>query len=412
MSVLLEIIWLLLYIYYLYQSGNVKKGRARAVVLFLTCTSFLMLFSLTSLKGVWAVITLVLIIYDYCYDEEPFSLNWHYLIAPGAFMTAGCFFAGKAEFFTEEVMTIILLWLCLFLLTVKRSNKAKGYLIITALVFGGIAAVLGNMGVITGRESTEGIRAGSLSFLYEAVTVLAVLIFILLENSFTGFQKGFEKDSKKFREEVLKHQYEEIKNIYLNMRGWRHDYHNHLQVMKAYLTFDQKKELEQYLSELEQELNRVDAYVKSGNLMLDAILNSKLSLMEKSGISITCKTELTGDIPLQEVDLCVILGNLLDNAMEACGQIQQNERFVRVYISVIKKQFYISVQNSAKEEPDFNERNYISNKRGNHGFGIKRVKALTDKYEGFLNLQNEPGIFAAEVTLPIKDLVNQGEADF
>lgn len=133
--------------------------------------------------------------------------------------------------------------------------------------------------------------------------------------------------------------------------------------------------------------------------------------MEKSGIAVTCKTELDGGIPLQEVDLCVILGNLLDNAMEACGQIQENHRFVRVYIAVIKKQFYISVQNSAKEEPDFNERNYISNKRGNHGFGIKRVKALTDKYEGFLNFQNEPGIFAAEVTLPMKDFASQGEAD-
>lgn len=379
-------------------------------VLFLTCTAFLVFFSLAGLKGVWAVVTLVLLIYDYFYDEEPFSLTWYYLIIPGIFMTAGVFFTDRRAFFTEEVMTIILLWLCLFLLTVKRSNKARGYLIITALVFGGMAVCLGDLGVIIGKEPSEGMRGDGLAFLYKAVTVLAVLIFVLLENSFTGFQKGFERDSKSFREEVLKQQYEEIKNIYLNMRGWRHDYHNHLQVIKAYLAFDQKKELEQYLNELEQELNRVDAYVKSGNLMLDAILNSKLSLMEKSGISVTCKTELNGGIPLQEVDLCVILGNLLDNAMEACGQIQENNRFVRVYIAVIKKQFYISVQNSAKEEPDFNERNYISNKRGNHGFGIKRVKALTDKYEGFLNLQNEPGIFAAEVTLPMKDFASQGEA--
>ena len=67
----------------------------------------------------------------------------------------------------------------------------------------------------------------------------------------------------------------------------------------------------------------------------------------------------------------------------------------------VKHQLYLSVQNSAKEELDFDERNYISKKRGNHGLGMKRVKVLVDQYQGFLNLQNQPGIFAAEVLLPL-----------
>lgn len=411
MNLILESFWLVLYIYYLYQCGNLKKGRMRAAVLFLTGCSFLILFSFTGLIGVWAAITLLLIIYDYLYDEEPLVIHWYYLLAPGVFMTTANLLTGRAVFLSKEMMTAILLGLCLFLLTVKRSIRAMEYLILTFLVFGGIAAVLGNMSIILEKENSELTQVSRLHLLYIAVTALAFLIFIVLERTFTGFQKGFEKDSTSFREEVLKHQYEEIKNIYLNMRGWRHDYHNHLQVMKAHLAFNQKEKLEQYLNELEQELDRVDAYVKSGNLMLDAILNSKLSLMEKCGIAITCKAELAADIPLLEVDLCVILGNLLDNAMEACEQLPQKERFVRVYIAVIKKQFYISVQNSAKEEPNFNEKNYITNKRGNHGLGVRRVKALVDKYEGFLNLQNEPGIFAAEVTLPIKVMGSTKEAN-
>ena len=68
---------------------------------------------------------------------------------------------------------------------------------------------------------------------------------------------------------------------------------------------------------------------------------------------------------------------------------------------MVKHQLYLSVQNSAKEELDFDERNYISKKRGNHGLGMKRVKVLVDQYQGFLNLQNQPGIFAAEVLLPL-----------
>lgn len=70
-------------------------------------------------------------------------------------------------------------------------------------------------------------------------------------------------------------------------------------------------------------------------------------------------------------------------------------------MTVNKSQLYLSIQNSAKAEPDFEERNYISKKRGNHGLGMKRVQTATEKYHGYLNLANEPGIFAAEVTMPI-----------
>ena len=155
--------------------------------------------------------------------------------------------------------------------------------------------------------------------------------------------------------------------------------------------------------ELERDLDRVDSWIKSGNLMADAILNSKLSLAQQKKIAVNCKARLPENLPVEDVDLCVILGNLLDNALEACEQIPQNARFLRVYLAINGRQLYLSIQNSAKEELNFNERNYITQKRGSHGFGMKRVSAVVEKYEGFLNLANEPGIFAAEVTLPLPE---------
>ena len=117
--------------------------------------------------------------------------------------------------------------------------------------------------------------------------------------------------------------------------------------------------------------------------------------------ALDCAADLPEQLSVSDVDLCVILGNLLDNAVEACEKIPPEARFLRVYCAVIKNQLYLSVQNSAKEELDFDERNYISKKRGNHGLGLKRVQVLADRYGGFLNLQNQPGIFAAEVLLPL-----------
>ena len=230
---------------------------------------------------------------------------------------------------------------------------------------------------------------------------LGVGLFFVLEYTLRRYQSGYERNTRDFQTSVLAHQYEEIKTIYLNMRGWRHDYHNHIQVMKAHMALGQMEALSGYLDALEQELSRVDAYVKSGNLMIDAILNSKLSLARQQEIALHCTATLPERLSISDVDLCVILGNLLDNAIEACEKIAAEERFLRIYCAVIKNQLYISVQNSAKEELDFDERNYISKKRGNHGLGMKRVQVLVDQYGGFLNLQNQPGIFAAEVLLPL-----------
>lgn len=225
--------------------------------------------------------------------------------------------------------------------------------------------------------------------------------YALVTGGYARLRRGFESSAERFQQEVLSRQYDEIRAIYLDMRGWRHDYHNHLQVMKAELAAGQLVELSAYLDELEADLDRVDTYVKSGNLMVDAILNSKLSLAERDGVAVTCKARVPDALTVDDVDLCVIMGNLLDNAIEACAALPADGRWLRVYVAARGSQLYASIQNSAVEDPSFNQRNYISEKRGNHGLGMKRVAAVVDKYGGFLNLANEPGVFAAEVSLPL-----------
>ena len=204
-----------------------------------------------------------------------------------------------------------------------------------------------------------------------------------------------------YQRELLDTHYQEVENMYRQMRGWRHYYLNHIQTMKVFAANGDLEAIRSYLDELDTDLNTVDTVVKTGNAMADAILNSKLSLAQQKRIAVNCKAKLPESLPVEDVDLCVILGNLLDNALEACERIPERERFLRVYLAVNGRQLYMSIQNSAKEELNFNERNYITQKRGSHGFGMKRVSAVVEKYDGFLNLANEPGIFAAEVTLPL-----------
>lgn len=206
----------------------------------------------------------------------------------------------------------------------------------------------------------------------------------------------------RFQNDLVNRHYDEVETMYRKMRGWRHDYHNHIQVLKAHMSLKQYNQAEEYLDKLEEDLTTVDTVLKTGNVMVDAILNSKLTLIKEHKISVDATAIVPQDIEISGIDLSVLIGNLLDNAMEACLQIQEEkERFIRIYIDIIKKQLYICVTNSMPGRAKRPGNLFPSGKPGNHGLGLQRIDSIVAKYRGFLNRQTENGVFATEVMLPL-----------
>lgn len=205
-----------------------------------------------------------------------------------------------------------------------------------------------------------------------------------------------------YQAEAVARHVDEVQQMYQKMRGWRHDYHNHIQTMKAYLMMGQLEELEEYLGGLETDLAQVDTVIKTGNVKLDAILNSKLTLIASKQIPVNAKAQVPGELAISDVDLCVVIGNLLDNAIESCERVEEPEkRFIRVYIGILKQHLYISVTNAAGEVKRASRGQYLSTKGPGRGFGLKRVDAIVHACGGYLNRQSEPGVFATEVMLPL-----------
>lgn len=216
------------------------------------------------------------------------------------------------------------------------------------------------------------------------------------------FIKGFEERNIEYQNKLLEKQVQEVQNIYMTMRGWRHDYHNHLQAMKAYIKMGECDKLDIYLKLLEEDLDNINQLVESGNVNLDAVLNSKISLALNNGIDVEYKATCPPTLTVSDIDLCALLGNLIDNAVEACEKMKEDEKqYIRLYIGILKKQLYISITNSTNEVVRKMDNQYITNKRGNHGQGLKRINLIVEKYEGYINRQNEPGVFITEIMLPI-----------
>ena len=134
-----------------------------------------------------------------------------------------------------------------------------------------------------------------------------------------------------FQNNLIGRQVDEVENMYRQMRGWRHDFKNHIQTMLVFVQNGETERLEGYLQNLNEDLNSVDQVLKTGNVMADAILNSKLSLAGARKIAVNAKARVPEHMAVSDVNLCSILGNLLDNAIESCMRIEEPEkRFLRV----------------------------------------------------------------------------------
>lgn len=213
--------------------------------------------------------------------------------------------------------------------------------------------------------------------------------------------KKIEKQIERYQRELIDTHYQEVENMYKKMRGWRHDYRNHIQTMKVLAEKGNLEAIKEYLNKLDEDLATVDTVVKTGNVMADAILNSKISLAKSKGINVKVDAHVPVKLKMSELDLCVILGNLFDNAIEASLPLPENERLIRVYMVMKNTQLYISFTNFTASKKQIKESNLFKTTKGDgHGFGLVRIDSIIEKLDGYLSRNSEDGAFTTEILIP------------
>ena len=215
------------------------------------------------------------------------------------------------------------------------------------------------------------------------------------------FAKKIEKQIASYQQELIETHYREVDNMYRQIRGWRHDYRNHIQMMKVLAANGDMDALKVYLDELDTDLNTVDTVVKTGNPMADAILNSKISLARSRNIPTQVDAHIPVKLKMSELDLCCIIGNLFDNAMEASMALPEEKRMIRVYMDMKGTQLYISFTNfTAAKKLSKVGKGFKTSKGEGHGFGLVRIDDIVSRYDGYLSRNSEDGAFTTEILIP------------
>lgn len=215
------------------------------------------------------------------------------------------------------------------------------------------------------------------------------------------FSKKINKQIEAYQQELIETHYKEVDNMYRQIRGWRHDYRNHIQTMKAYAASEDWEAINRYLDLLDKDLTTVDTVIKTGNPMTDAILNSKISLANARGIKVVADAHIPVKLKSSEIDLCCIIGNLFDNAIEASMKLPQERRVIRVYMDMKNTQLYISFTNfTAGKKMKKEGKLFRSTKGEGYGLGLIRIDAIIERLDGYISRNSEDGAFTTEILLP------------
>jgi len=221
------------------------------------------------------------------------------------------------------------------------------------------------------------------------------------ETVMSFLSRHIDRQIAAYQRELVETHYQEVETMYRQMRGWRHDYRSHIQAMKALAADGDVEAIKDYLDQLDTELNTVDTVVKTGDPMADAILNSKISLARARHIGVTADACIPVKLSMSGLDLCIILGNLFDNAIEASMKLPESQRLIRIYMDMKNTQLYISFTNFTAEKKMVRRGKVFETTKGaGHGLGLARMDAIIERLDGYVSRNSEDGAFTTEILIP------------
>ena len=252
------------------------------------------------------------------------------------------------------------------------------------------------------------------------VKILAIAIILLLLNFFVfylfdqiviSYKNQHELDLQKKQNEILKlqEQYSRqyVKNAdlqYDSIRKIRHDMKDQLSVVYAMLSDGRTEDAMDYISRNADIISSNYDIVNTDSIIVNAVVNSKFTVAETVGINVQCSTIKKFD-GIDEMDLCNILSNTLDNAITACMNIPKDkERFVSIDISCENKIYRFAVKNSINGSVLNNNRKLLTSKsdKKHHGLGVKIIREIADKYKGRCDFFEQGNVFCCLVTLKVE----------
>lgn len=231
--------------------------------------------------------------------------------------------------------------------------------------------------------------------------IINALVFYLFDSLVRLYN---DRHEKMMLEQQNKAYINQIKLVYDSqnaLRYYRHDMRNHLFKMRDMVEKSEYKQLEEYIGQAVSYMKIDKKVVDSGNSEIDCLLNYKLRNIEEMNIKLETKFVLPHELFINVFDINIVLGNLIDNALEALKQCDERELIVRLTYS--KGVMFITIKNSfsGNIKIDSNNRKLFTTKKDfkNHGLGLQSVQYTIDKYYGTMEIETTEKMFIVKALM-------------
>lgn len=278
----------------------------------------------------------------------------------------------------------------------QEITEKEGFRIATAIAIAGLFAI-----ITLSVQTVLPIADDTLDMwtILSVVLMMSVLVFNM------NRQYEMEKELARLKTEqaeLLERDYTALNNSYAVNAKLFHDFHNHIGILRQLLSHEKTQEAVRYLDELQAPVQEMTDTIWTGDETVDYLINSKAAAAEVYGILLQAQIEFPRHTNLRSADLCAILGNLLDNALEAARQAEEAEqRFIRLTIRRINQMLVIKVENSFRILPvkEGNTLKTTKKENGLHGWGLKSAQTAAEKYDGMIQTSYTDNTFRAVATL-------------
>ena len=382
------------------QSGNIKTAVQMLMIL---AVAFFVFDGKKRLKGLFFIVYSLFVALSKLLSYFAFSLFIDEIFEKIPYLTTESFFYRILSIELPNIfMLVIIILIGMFTKSKNKSVPIRYWLLLLTVP----VTTLGTLTVY--QYYIDLLAPGEDINIYIIVsTVGLVFINVLVFTLFSKLQNQLEikrnADLLNTQMRLEKESFKRIEESYNRTRELRHDLKNHIFSLKGIAENGSKEELLGYLEKMTDAVEEATYVSMSRNSAVDAVLNEKLLYAQKNSVATQFDVAPLSDMKLSAMDVCTVLSNALDNAIEACAQIpEKSERYIDVKITDLENELIISVRNPALSAPKKRAGRYISAKKDkeNHGLGLQSIKRTVEKLKGDMLIKYEEGIFNLVVSMP------------
>ncbi len=294
--------------------------------------------------------------------------------------------------------------------TVLCGKTKRWYLTLTIPLLAAVLVVdVANWGAAGGVMVRSGGSMGLYCdqlFSYAGTCVLTALSMSAVGFYVFGMNRIYTEQEKSAQCHMQIAAYRVLEEQYRQSERLRHDLKNHVLALSGFLEKKEWDGMARYLNDMRDSVDFGSGEEITGNRTADILLYQKRKTAESKNILWECDAQMPPQCHIREFDLCVLLGNLLDNAIEACGRLRRAEdniRFIRIRIGTVRRCLLLEIENSMTDKRKEDAAAGQNTGKESHGIGLANVRDVVRRYDGTMNIESGEGIFTVSLLLPFPD---------